>query len=69
MYAAGPSARASTLSIFDQDLVKNGKFVTCRAGNWYPTYETERLFALNRFNFDDAHKTLIGRAVGHSAGL
>lgn len=34
-----------------------------------PGYTTERLFALNRFNFDDAHKTLIPQAVAYSAGL
>ena len=28
-----------------------------------------RLFALNRFNFDDAHKILIPKAVSYSAGL
>lgn len=69
MYAAGPSARATTLSIFDQDLVKNGQRLTWPAGNYLPSFQSQRLFALNRFNFTDAHRTLIGRAVGFSAGL
>ena len=69
MYPAGPSTRASTLSIFDQDLRARGVYVTYNDGDITPTYQTDRLFALNRFNFNDAHKTLIGRAVGYSAGL
>jgi hypothetical protein len=33
------------------------------------TFQIDRLFDLNRFNFDDAHKYLIGQAVGYSTGL
>src|SRR5262249_49187910 len=33
------------------------------------TTPIDRLFALNRFNFDDAHKTLVTRAVSYSAGF
>lgn len=46
--------RASTESIFDQDLRAIGK---------------DPVFSLNRFNFDQAHKFLIPRAVAYSAGL
>ncbi len=47
--------RATTHSIFDQDLVK-------KAG-------ASPVFSLNRFNFDAAHEFLIPRAVAYSAGL
>ncbi len=69
MYSTAVSPKASTLSIFDQDLRKNGKTLTFKPDSFFPTYETERLFALNRFNFDDAHDVLIGRAVAYSAGI
>ncbi len=46
--------RTSTESIFDQDLMDAGQ---------------GPVFSLNRFNFDAAHKLLIPRAVGYSAGL
>jgi hypothetical protein len=53
--------RASTLSIFDQDL---------RQYNIIPeTGETFQMFTLNRFNFDATHQFLIPRAVAYSAGL
>jgi hypothetical protein len=68
MYPAGPSQKASTLSIFDQDLEARAAFVTY-TGYRSPTFTTNRLFALNRFNFDDAHLTLIPKAAGYSAGL
>ena len=51
--ASGTNPRASTLSIFDQDLVNTGK----------------RQFALNRFNFQAAYPFLIPKAVAYSAGL
>lgn len=51
---SGVNPRASTYSIFDQDL---------KARNESP------VFSLNRFNFDAAHEFLIPRAVGYSAGL
>lgn len=57
MYSTPVSARASTLSIFDQDLRKFRVL-----GNFHD-------FDLNRFNFDDAHKELIKRAVSYSAGF
>jgi hypothetical protein len=52
--ASGDNVRASTSSIFDQDL---------QAKNAPPT------FSLNRFNFEAAHTFLIPRAVAYSAGL
>jgi hypothetical protein len=48
--------RASTFSIFDQDLQRH-----------VPTFG--RAFTLNRFNFEEAHKHLIPRAVAYSAGM
>ncbi|MFL6712676.1 MAG: hypothetical protein ACJ8LN_07075, partial [Sulfurifustis sp.] len=51
---SGDNERASTESIFDQDL---------RVKNLSP------VFALNRFNFDSALQFLIPRAVAYSAGL
>ena len=53
MYPTAVSAKASTLSLFDQDLRP----------------QNSRLFSLNRFNFDDAHPVLIQRAVSYSAGF
>lgn len=68
MYATPTSQRASTLSIFDQDLREQGVTVI-----YVPLlgdqYISRRLFALNRFNFDDAHPELINRAVSYSAGI
>ncbi len=69
MYSTVVSQKASTLSIFDQDLRAKGVFVTYTDGDLVPTYQSERLFDLNRFNFADAHKVLIGKAVSYSAGL
>jgi len=46
--------RVSTFSIFDADLKTAGK---------------QEVFTLNRFNFDEAHRFLIPRAVAYSAGL
>ena len=48
------TSRTSTFSIFDDDLSQ---------------YGGDAVFSLNRFNFLDAHKLLIPRAVGFSAGL
>jgi hypothetical protein len=69
MFATAVEPRASTLSIFDQDLRARGVFVTYNEGDLTPTYQTQRLFDLNRFNFDDAHPLLITRAVSYSAGF
>ncbi len=46
--------RASTESIFDEQLRVQGE---------------QQVFALNRFNFDEAYKHLIPRAVAFSAGM
>ncbi len=51
--ASADNPRASTSSIFDQYLQPLGK----------------RAFSLNRFNYDEAQKFLIPRAVAYSAGL
>ncbi len=71
MYSTLMSPKASTLSIFDQDLRFRGLIVNYAGGD-IPTaqlYSTERLFDLNRFNMDDAHQVLMGRAVAYSAGI
>jgi hypothetical protein len=76
--ASRTNIRASTASIFDQDLQINGKFVAypnldkCTDPSDPSTCEqifTNAVFALNRFNFDEAQKFLIPRAVAYSAGL
>lgn len=70
--------RASTASIFDQDLQLYGKTVSypnldkCTDPNNTATceqIETAQIFSLNSFNFDETHKFLIPRAVAYSAGL
>jgi hypothetical protein len=68
MYSSAVQQRASTLSIFDQDIREKGVTVVYvpLLGN---QYISRRLFALNRFNFDDAHPELIKRAVSYSAGI
>lgn len=48
------NSRTSTFSLFDDDLSAMGGGM---------------VFSLNRFNFTEAHKLLIPRAVGYSAGL
>ena len=70
MYSTLAGPKATTLSIYDQDLRLNGKKLTYLPTDIiFPSYVTERLFALNRFNFDHAHQQLIGRAVSYSAGI
>ena len=64
MYATETSARASTLSIFDQDFRAKGL-----TAKWFGGYTSTRLFSLNQFNFDDALPYLIPKAVSYSAGL
>ncbi|MHB8455912.1 MAG: phospholipase C/P1 nuclease family protein [Acidiferrobacterales bacterium] len=78
-YLGGPpqsNPRASTLSIFDQDLTTYGKQVS------YPnldqctnpadittcaTVKKSQIFSLNKFNFEAAYPFLIPRAVGYRA--
>ncbi|MGZ7031108.1 MAG: hypothetical protein ACXVIJ_03985 [Thermoanaerobaculia bacterium] len=71
MYSTLTSQKASTLSIFDQDLRAKGLVVNYAGGDipGAQLYSTERLFDLNRFNMDDAHTVLMGRAVAYSAGI
>ncbi len=69
MYPTPLTAKASTLSIFDQDMQAKGLSVTYNDDDDKPIYRSDRLFALNRFNFDAAHETLIPKAVSYSAGL
>ena len=63
--------RAASLSIFDQDLQRYNTPVININDPDDPTDDTieYRTFTLNRFNFDEAHKFLIPRAVAYSAGL
>jgi hypothetical protein len=69
MYATATTQRASTLSVFDQDLRNRGVYVTYSDTDLSPVYHSERLFALNQFNHDTAHPVLIERAVSYSAGI
>jgi hypothetical protein len=61
--------RASTLSVFDQDLRAISGQVTYTNPDTGETFTTDRLFALNNFNFAFANKFLIPRAVAYSAGM
>lgn len=61
--------RASTLSIFSQDLTTFRKTVSCEHPDNALADRADLVFALNRFNFKEAHKFLIPRAVAYSAGL
>jgi hypothetical protein len=53
-YQGATNLRASTFSVFDQDLVQKGSTM---------------IFALNKFNFAAAREFLIPRAVAYSAGM
>lgn len=68
-----PNSRASTLSIFDQDLKAYNKTITYDADPLDPSFNVQvtvdRLFTLNQFNFRAAYPFLIPKAVGYSAGL
>lgn len=68
-----PNPRASTLSIFDQDLKAYNKTITYDADPLDPTFggqvTVDRLFTFNQFNFRAAYPFLIPKAVGYSAGL
>lgn len=61
--------KVSTWSIFDQDLKAYNKTYTKTDPETGQTYTTNQAFSLNRFNFDEAHKFLIPRAVAYSSGL
>jgi len=62
---------ASTLSIFNEDLAKyNAKVVYADSDDPFSvSYEYERLFTLNRFNFQAGYEHLIPKAVAYGAGL
>lgn len=57
----GVNERSATYSVFDQDLIDRSE----DKDEWWE----DGILALNRFNYDEAHKFLIQRAVGYSAGL
>jgi hypothetical protein len=61
--------RASSLSMFDQDLRITGKTVAYRNPDTGFFYQVDRLFALNEFNFDAALKLLLPRATASSTGM
>ena len=65
---AAANQRAASFSLFDQDLEGSGATVQYVSTSGV-TYGTQRVFSLNRFNFDSAHTYLIPKAVGYSAGL
>jgi hypothetical protein len=60
--------RAATFSVFDQDLKPDRRAVYTDADTG-TMGAVDRVFSLNQFNFDEAHKFLIPRAVAYSAGL
>jgi hypothetical protein len=57
----GVNERSATYSVFDQDLIDRSE----DKDEWWE----DGILTLNRFNYDEAHKFLIQRAVGYSAGL
>jgi hypothetical protein len=63
-----PNLRASTLSIFDQDLEAYDKEAEYRLENGQ-VVAVKKVFTLNRFNFQAAYPFLIPKAVGYSAGM
>ena len=69
MYSTLLVPRASTLSIFDQDLRATGVEVVWDADILGFKPVARRFFDLNQVNFDDVHGWLIRRAVSFSAGM
>jgi hypothetical protein len=65
MYATPTTQRASTLSVFNQDLRVTGVSVNYITGN----VSTQQFFDLNYVNFAAVHPQLIPRAVAYSAGI
>jgi hypothetical protein len=61
--------RASSLSIFDQDLKSVGRLVSYIDPDTRVMYLVSRLFALNRFNFDAVLELLVPKALSYSTGL
>ena len=64
----GTNARASSYSIFDQNL-RTGTLVTVTDSVNNTNWVTNRVFALNRYNFVEGYKFLLNRAVAYSAGM
>lgn len=63
--------RAASLSVFDQYLRRfNIAFIrTGHYGRADPEVYIDRVFSLNRFNFNSAHSFLLHRTAAYSAGL
>lgn len=64
--------RASTLSLFDADLQNFNVRVIYEPDELFPgepAIVVDRLFTLNKFNFDVSYQFLIPRAVAYSTGL
>lgn len=61
--------RTATYSIFDQDMRMFDAEATYTDPATGQLIVSGRAFSLNEFNFDEAHKFLIPRAVAYSAGL
>jgi hypothetical protein len=68
-FGSAVSPRASSLSIFDEDLVATNRAITYTNLNTGETFQVDRLFALNEFNFDAAHELLMPKATSYSTGL
>ena len=67
MYHTILNDRASTYSVFDQDLRSTGvTAIYDRAGSYVLT---NRFFDLNRLNFEDIYPWVLPRAVAYSGGL
>lgn len=63
------NARASTLSIFDQYIARRQIRYGSADDNGSVEYAVDRVFSLNRYNFEAAYPHLLPRAVSYSAGL
>ncbi|HYC92442.1 MAG TPA: hypothetical protein VEO54_24765 [Thermoanaerobaculia bacterium] len=69
LYATPLSTRATTLSVFDQDLRARGIDVDFDWSTLGGKAVTRRFFDLNRFNYNDVYRILMPRAIGYSAGI
>jgi hypothetical protein len=67
MYGTTLNERASTYSVFDQDLRATG--LTVFYDRAQTRVLTNRFFDLNRINFEDVYRYLIPRAVAYSGGI
>lgn len=61
--------RTSSWGIYDPDLTGLNVPVDCKPVDPDNPCQTKAIFTLNDFNFDQAQKRLLPRAVGYSAGL